>query len=78
MPKMSEGIRNVAHSAIDTVEETYTRLVNGGQSPEAAIKSASILTKGAVDTLIREKYERQNAARITHSIKKEASAHSLN
>lgn len=66
---MSEGVRNIAYSAIDTVEETALSLINGGIPPEFAIKAAAIMGKDAVDSLIREKYTNHSASDITHTIK---------
>jgi hypothetical protein len=78
MSRMSEGLRKVAHSAIDTVEETAITLMNGGLPPEAAVKAAAILTKSAVDKIIHEKYDNQSAANITHNIKSESNRSRLN
>lgn len=72
MPKMSEGIRNVAHSAIDTVEEVALKLMKGGVEPNEAVKAAAIMTKTSVDELINEKFENRSASNITQNIKSEA------
>ena len=72
MPKMSEGIRNVAHSAIDTVEEVALKLMKGGVAPNEAVKAAAIMTKTSVDELINEKFENRSASNITQNIKSEA------
>jgi hypothetical protein len=74
MASMTEGIRNVAHSAIDTVEDVALKLINGGVDPQEAVKAAAIVTKGSVDELIRDKFERRSASDITQNIKSEARA----
>jgi hypothetical protein len=74
MASMSEGIRNVAHSAIDALEEVTVKLIDGGVAPKEALKVAAILTRGSVDKLICEKFERRSASNITQNIKSEARA----
>jgi hypothetical protein len=74
MSNMTEGLRNVAHSAIDTVEEVALTLMQGGVDPKEAVKAAAIFTKSSVDKLIRDKFEHQSASSITHNIKSEGSA----
>lgn len=74
MASMTEGIRNVAHSAIDTVEDVALKLISCGVAPKEAVKAAAIMTRSSVDELIREKFEHRSASIITQNIKHEARA----
>jgi len=70
---MKDGIRVYVASAIDTASETAWDLIDGGLEPKEAIKASAILTKQSVNERLERNFANQNAAGITHRLKRKGS-----
>lgn len=65
---MTDGMKQWAGAAVDTMDETARNLISKGVDPIEAVKASAIITKQAVFERIDHHFANQNAAIITNSL----------
>lgn len=69
MTTMKDGIEKWVHGAIDTMDETAQRLIDGGVAPKEAVKAAAIMTKEMVAESLEKHLGNLSASKITHGLR---------
>ncbi|PJJ98536.1 hypothetical protein CO611_06595 [Lysobacteraceae bacterium NML03-0222] len=78
MTTMKNGIKTWVNGAIDTMDETAQRLIDGGVAPKEAVKAAALLTKTAVAESLEKNLGNLNAAEFTHGLRTQQESPLLN
>ena len=66
---MTDGIKKWVVAAVDTMDDTAQRLIDGGVEPKEAVKAAAIMTKKAVADSLDEHLGNLSAAHFTRALR---------
>ncbi|WP_043889521.1 hypothetical protein [Xanthomonas hortorum] len=70
---MTDGIKVWVDGALDTMDETARKLIDGGVEPNEALKAAKIMTKQSVADCLERNLGDLSASEFTHGLRTQPS-----